>query len=464
MRPSTIVPRAAAAALAAVTLVALAGCGDSGGVGGATTSPATTSATSVTQTSAAAATTSAAGPVSLTYWTWFPSDTTLNKVIAAYESSHPGVTITLREFEAADYQKQLPLALSGGEQIDIVGVQVSAMTNTVNTLLRPVSAWESYLPAGWRDQLEAKPLEQAKNVSQDKVLYDIPMGSMGSAVMYYNAALLSELNIAVPKTLPDLAAAAKAIAKAKPDITPVVNAGDPYWQEEMLFSIACQTNPTLSDDIFYNGTPWNDPRLVQALEDYKAMFTSGAVDVSTLSLKSPRPTELFTSGQAAFYFDGSWQNSLLSAAYRTANKIALTDVGAAGVPAVQAQGTPCLRAFAEGGLAIPTTSQHVEQAADFIAYMTMGDGVSLWAPDLVLSPSKKGFAPGSDVLASPAAQNGYQAVAQLINAAQSNRDSNQDFLNSVEGNAILDVLHGTKTAQQAADDMQQQWTSGRYPH
>ena len=194
------------------------------------------------------------------------------------------------------------------------------------------------------------------------------------------------------------------------------------------------------------------------------MFTSGAVDVSTLSLKSPRPTELFTSGKAAFYFDGSWQNSLLSAAYRNANKITLADVGAAGVPTVQASGTPSVRAFAEGGLAIPKTSQHVAQAADFIAYMTMGDGVALWAPDLVLSPTKKGFVPGADVLASPAAKDGYQAVAQLINSAQSNRDSNQDFLNSVEGNAILDVLHGTKTAKAAADEMQKQWTSGRYPH
>jgi len=194
------------------------------------------------------------------------------------------------------------------------------------------------------------------------------------------------------------------------------------------------------------------------------MFTSGAIDTSTLSLKAPRPTELFTSGKAAFYFDGSWNNSLLSQAYRTANKIGLTDVGASGVPVVEPSGTPSVRAFAEGGLGIPKTSQHVAQAADFIAYMTMGDGVALWAPDLVLSPSKKGFTPGDDVLVSQAAKDGYQSVADLINNAKSNRDSNQDFLNSVEGNSILDVLNGKKTAQQAADYMQAQWTSGRYPH
>lgn len=427
----------------------LAACGDSGGVGGAT-------AASQSPTSTA--------PVTLNYWTWFPAQGTLDKVIEAYQKEHPNVTIKLKEFEAADYQKQLPLALNGGEKLDIVGVQVSAMTNTVNAQLLPVSDWEKYLPDGWRDQVEAKPLEQAQKISKDNVLYDIPMGSIGSAAMYYNPAILKKANVEVPTTMAELAAAAKKIKAASPGVTPVVSAGDPWWQEEMLFTIAGQTDPTLSDDILYNGGKWNDPRLVNALAAYKEMFTSGAMDTSTLSLKSPRQTELFTSGKAAFYFDGSWQNSLLSKDYRAANKINLEDVGAAGVPVVKDGGSQAMRAFAEGGLAIPKSSTNAAAAADFIAYMTVGDGVSLWAPDLVLSPSKKGFTPDDTVLASADAQSGFKAVADLINNAGSNRDNNQDFLNAVEGNAILDVLNGKKTPKAAADEMEKQWTSGRYPH
>lgn len=445
------ISRATAAVVAAVSAFALAGCGDSGGVGGATSAAPQNS-------------TSAGGKVTLNYWTWFPTETTVKKAIAAYEAANPNVTINLREFEAADYQKQLPLALNGGEKLDIVGVQVSAMTNTVSAQLQPVSDWESNLPADWRDQLEAKPVEQAQNIAKDKTLYQIPMGSIGSVVMYYNPTILAKAGVqAVPATVEDLAKAAAAIKQAAPDVQPVVFAADTWFQDEMLFTIASQTSPTLSDEILYNGKAWNDPALVKALESYKKLFTSGAVDKATLSLKAPRPSELFTTGKAAFYFDGSWQNSLLSKTYREANKIALEDVGAAGVPTIDG-GTPAMRAFAEGGLAIPKSSSNVAEAAKFIAFMTMGDGLKSWAPDLVLAPSKKGYAPGDDVLVSQAAKDGFAAVAKMVANAGSNRDSNQDFLNSVEGNAILEVLNGKKTAQAAADEMQKQWTSGRYPH
>jgi hypothetical protein len=46
----------------------------------------------------------------------------------------------------------------------------------------------------------------------------------------------------------------------------------------------------------------------------------------------------------------------------------------------------------------------------------------------------------------------------------SERDSQQDFLNNVEGPDILDVLRGTMTAASAAQSLQAAWTSGRYPH
>ncbi|MFV0464001.1 MAG: ABC transporter substrate-binding protein [Nostocoides sp.] len=449
MRPPRAT-RALSLGVTAAAAFALAACGDSGGVGGATT--------------ASQAPTTSNEPVTLKYWTWFPAETSLKKVIDAYQKDHPNVTIELKEFEAADYQKQLPLALNGGESLDIVGVQVSAMTNTVNTQLRPVTEWESSLPEGWRDQLEAKPLEQAQKISKDGVLYDIPLGSIGSAAMYYNPAILDKAGVTVPGTLQELVDAAKKIKASDPSIQPVVFAGDGWWQEEMLFTIAGQTNPTLSDDILYGDTGWNDPAMVDALAAYKELFTSGAVDKATLSLMSPRPTEEFTKGKAAFYLDGSWQNSLLSKSYREANKINLADVGATGLPVIRPNGKQSMRAFAEGGLAIPKSSKNVAAAADFIGYLAFGDGVQHWAPDLVLSPSKKGYVPGDDVLASAAAKDGFTVVATLINNAGSNRDSNQDFLGNVEGNAILDVLNGKNSPQEAADEMQKQWTSGRYPH
>jgi raffinose/stachyose/melibiose transport system substrate-binding protein len=435
-------------ALVLAAALGLAGCGDSGGVGG--------------QEAATQQTAKPGEEVVLKYWTWFPPEATLKDTIAAFQQANPGIKIELRQFANDEYQKSLPLALNGGEELDVVGVQVSAMTNTVKDKLRPVSEWEGNLGADWRSKLNPTTLTQAEKIAKDGKLYDIPMGSIGSAVMLSNAALLGELGIAFPKTADELVDAAKKIKAAKPDVAPVVLSGEPYWQEEMLLTITGQTSPTLSDDLMASRKPWNSPEVVNALKDYKSLFDRGAVDTSVLSLKENRAAELFGSGKAAFLVDGSWQSSMLSANYRKANKIELADVGAGPLPVVRSGGKSAARGLAEGGLAIPKSSKHVAQAATFVAFMTFGDGVGKWSKDLVLVPSLKGFTVDPSVLTTPSARDGYAAVRSVISADGSARDSNQAFLNQVEGNLILDVLRGQTTPEAAAATLHEEWSSGRY--
>lgn len=432
------------ASLAALTVaaVALAGCGSSGGVGGDE---------GVEQNTSEKAT--------ITYWTWFPPEATLNAAIDAFEKANPNITVKLKTFTNEDYQKQLPLALSGDESIDVVGVQVSAMTNTVKDYLLPVSDWGADLVGGLNESMVA----QTEQIASDGELYSLPMGSIGSAVMYYNAAMLDELGIAVPKTADEWKTAVAAVEAAKPDVTPVVFSGEPYWQEEMLFTIAEQTSPGLSDDIIGGSGSWDQPALVDGLNAYKSLFDDGIVGSDVLSLQGSRPSELFASGEAAFFIDGSWQNSLLSASGRAAAGIDLEDVGAAPLPLVDG-GEPAIRALAEGGLAIPANSKNVKAATTFISFLLSPAGADIWAKDLILVPSLTGYEVSEDVLETDAARAGYAAVSAVIADPTSQRNSQQDFLNKVEGNAILDVLRGTTSAEDAAAQMQSEWDSGRYPH
>ena len=89
------------AILATLTLPLLAGCGSSGGVGGA-----------------ASASQDASGSQTINYWTWYPDQKTLQPAINAFEAANPDITVNLRVFSSQDYQKQLPLALNGGESIE----------------------------------------------------------------------------------------------------------------------------------------------------------------------------------------------------------------------------------------------------------------------------------------------------------------------------------------------------------
>ncbi|MEJ1154466.1 ABC transporter substrate-binding protein [Microbacterium marmarense] len=424
------------------TAVLLAGCGSSGGVGGAE---------EVEQATGEDAT--------INYWTWFPPEATLNAAIEAFEAENPNITVNLRVFEAADYAKQLSLALSAGEDIDVAGVQVSAMTNAVKDFMLPVEDWEG----DWIQDVNESMLAQTAGIADDGVLYSVPMGSIGSPIMYYNAAMLEEAGVEVPTTSAEWKSAVDSIQAQFPDVNPVVFQGETYWQEEMLFGFAEQNSPGLSDDIFGGDGAWDQEAMIDGLNAYKSIFDDGIVSTDVLSLTGTRPNEIFAAGEAAFYIDGSWQNSLLSADYRETAGIDLEDVGAAPLPLVDG-GSPAVRALAEGGLAIPASSSNVEAASLFIEFMVVGGGVDVWAKDLVLVPSLNGYQLPDDVLQSSAAQEGFAAAAAVIGDPTSPRTSQQDFLNAVEGNAILDVLRGEQTAEEAAAYMQEEWTSGRYPH
>jgi raffinose/stachyose/melibiose transport system substrate-binding protein len=444
--------RLAVAVTAAVITVAVAACGNSGGVGGSS---------GVAQASAGAG-----QSVTLNYWTWFPAQSTLQKSIDAFEKANPTIKIKLREFTNTSYQTELPLALGGGQALDVVGVQVAAMTNSVRKDLRPVGSWAGDLPPKWQSRINSTMLGQAQKIAQNNTLYDIPMGSIGSAFVYSNQALLAKAGItAEPTTSAELAADVAKIKQAEPGVTPVTFSGESWWQDEVFFTVADQIDPKLSDELYTSKVAWNSPEMIQALTAYQKLFSSGTLSTGTLSLKEADADDAFNSGKAAFLLEGSWNSSVLSSAYRKANKIDVADVGATYFPVSVPGGSPAARTYAEGGLAIPKSSQHVAQAAKFIKFMTMTpQGESTWAPDLVLAPSLAGYTVPSSVLTSEAAQSGYATIQRIIDAGGSGRgEYPTNFTSDVLDNSLLQVARGQISPQAEAAKLQSAWASGRYP-
>jgi len=453
MRKEARARRLLGTAVAATALIlTAAACGNSGGVGGSS--------------NAAQSTVGAGQTVTLNYWTWFPAQSTLQKSINAFEQANPTIKINLREFTNTNYQTELPLALGGGQSLDVVGVQVSAMTNSVRKNLRPVSEWAGDLPSGWQSQINSTMLGQTQKIAQDNTLYSIPMGSIGSAFVYSNQALLQKAAItAEPTTEAELAADVAKIKAAEPGVTPVTFSGESWWQDEVFFTVADQIDPKLSDELYTGKVTWNSPQMVKALTAYQNLFSSGTLSTGTLSLKEADADNAFNSGKAAFLLEGSWDSSVLSSDYRKANGIDVADVGAGYLPVSVAGGSPAARTYAEGGLAIPKSSAHAAQAAKFIQFMTLSQqGVSTWAPDLVLVPSLAGYTLPSSVLSSQAAQSGYQTITQTIDAGGSGRgEYSTNFTSNVLDNSLLQVARGQVTPQSEASSLQSAWASGRYP-
>ncbi|GAA3409791.1 hypothetical protein GCM10018952_11810 [Streptosporangium vulgare] len=402
-----------------------------------------------------------AGPVTLKYWTFSPPAPALKRAITAFEEANPGIEVELRTFSAAEYRKRLPGALDGDEALDVVGLPTPTMTRAVANRLRPVADWKDKVSGGWVEELDEGAVEQTRKAAKNGELYSVPMGSSGGAVMYYNASLLAELGESFPKTAADLESIVMRVKKEIPDLRPVVFSGEPRRQEELLFTVASQTHPTLSDDLLAGDKPWNGPEAVSALTAYRSLFDRGVLAKSALTLKGDRPAELFRDGKALFLVDGSGRSSMLSTSYRKTTKVSVKKIGAGPFPTVLSGAKPAVRSAVEVGLAVPKSSKHVAEAATLIEFLTAGDGVSIWAGDLTMVPSRGDFRMESSVFATPEGKDGYAAIQELVRDGASLNVPDEVFLERAEGDAILDVAHGRTTAKKAADRLQEEWTRGQ---
>ncbi|GAA3002099.1 ABC transporter substrate-binding protein [Streptosporangium longisporum] len=402
-----------------------------------------------------------AKPVTLRYWTSFLPDATLREAITAFETGHPGVEVELRSFDEPGYHGRLPKDLAADKAADVVGLRIPAMTGEIRDLLRPVADWKDKVSAGWVDELDKTAIDRTEKAAGNGKLYAVPMGSSGGAVMYYNAGLLSELGMSFPERAADLETIVRRVKKELPDVRPVVFSGEPRGQEELLFTIAGQSHPTLSDELLAGRKPWNGPDVVSALTAYGSLFERGVLARSALKLKGDRPAELFRSGKALFLVDDSGQSPMLSASHRKTAKISVKNVGAGPFPTILPEAEPAVRSTPEVGLAVTKSSKHVAEAAALVEFLTVGDGVPVWAKGLTMIPAREDFRPESSVFATPEGKKGHAAIEELVRDGGSANVPDEVFLKRAEGAIILDVAHGRLTARKAADRLQKEWARGQ---
>ncbi|MCQ3802934.1 MAG: extracellular solute-binding protein [bacterium] len=461
-------------ALLALTLFAAA-CGD----GDSAEQPATTEAAVATTeaaeepvaTTVAAEeppTTSApeeepAEPVTLQFWTWFPPEATMERVIADFEAKNPDIRIELTLFESTAYQDRLPLALSSGDSIDVAAVQTSTMVNVVRSYLDPLPPlFDQHASAALADGIAPAALSQARLLAEDSEIYIAPLGFLGSAAAYYNVDLLDELGIDVPRTRSDLMAMVEAVESQRPDLLPISFTGANWFLDEIVLTVTEQISPGFFNSVRYDaGGSWNSPTFAAAFEAVTSAFEDGIFSLDVLDLDYGRPIEIFQQGGAVMFLQGTWESGILSAPFRAANGIEMDNVTASPLPLLVENGSPSIRAFIEVGLAVPSHSEHKAEAVRFIEYMTSGDGVDAWVTDLFAAPARVGYSVPQDVFTTELAASGFAELLAVLSDPGSDRNNVSDF-SAVAGDAVIDtIISGTPVAEQV-EFLQSEWESGRY--
>ena len=382
--------------------------------------------------------------VKLTFWSWRVEDKAFyEQVIADFRAANPAhrnIEITFQAYPNAEYATILSSAMAAGKGPDIVHV-------------RAYGALDQLIVPGYLGVINPKEVKGLNKFDKtivdsmrgftDKRLFGVPFATQNLGI-FSNKDLLRRAGITRdPRTYGEFLDNLEKLKKA--GIQPLANGGSTHM-EQMWGVIA----PT-----FYGGTEYydavvkgtkkfTDPAFVKSLSEMEKLFPYMPTNATAVSYDSSR--QLFYAGRAAYFMGG-----IFELAYFKANNAKL-NVDFFGMPPLTAGGKTYVSSWADGGFAYNAKTPYKKEAMLFINYVA----------------SKKFGQAFSDTVKQFSTVPGVTILdQQLWKAQRATRAGGTPYIMLVgfryknpTGSAILqtglpNMLNGSKTATQVANDVQQ---------
>ena len=355
-------PRAfAVAAFTAAGAIALAGCAGGGG-GGGSAAP-------------------GADQVTLTMWTWSNEARVAleDGILDTFTEQHPDIAVEVLVQPDKDYQTLLTTGLAGSGGPDIAAIRsygvISSFAESGNLvpLDDVVTDWDGFSDIAL----------QGVRARGDGKIYGVPQG-VQTAQVYYNKKIFSQLGLEVPKTWKEFLEVSAAIDAA--GIAPIVIPGAAAAQIALAGEVignARRGGNEFTEQFVAGDVTLTDSDSVASI-DLMSQIQPYLVDNVT-SVTLDEAVTLFATGRAAMFPSGTWQVAGF------ANLGADLDYGTFDVPVDK--GWPSAEvtvAYADGGWALSNRSEHQEQAAELLNWLSSAEYFQLYANSMGTIPPRDG--------------------------------------------------------------------------
>lgn len=402
--------------------------------------------------SGCSAPTQPSGSVTITYEAWGPSQTTMDRVIADFESANPKIKVKATLLPYADYVTAIKTELSSGTGPDVFDLQTGGMLNEFRTLLEPIGPLaKTELGQKWSSTYNATALKQA---TVSGTVYGLPHGFQMAGFLWVNESLLKANGLQVPKTYDDLVAASRKLRAA--GVVPVAIGAKDDWMDIDIFSSLSNAVAPGDQYAAMNGKgKWTTPGLVKSFGDFAALFTDGVAQDGAVGATSYTDTyDLFADGKAAFFTNGSWNQDMFVSIPARIGKFT------AGVTLMPTPAGPAPVTAGIGGLlTVNKSSKNKAAAFKLASYMSAGAGQkTLSNSSLDFSVTSSPVTPGSSSNANAAAVR--TALTGFLNShVVGYREVPNAAVKSALGQALIKLAAGTidgaaasKLVQQAKED------------
>ena len=292
-------------------------------------------------------------------------------VIDNYMAENPNVNIEVEALDEEAYKTKFK-AYSMDGMPDVVSIwgQPSFLDEVLDAGVLAELNESDYADYGFL----AGSLEGFK---KDGKLYGLPRNT-DVAVFYYNAKMFEENGWKVPETYDDLLTLAGDIKSA--GIIPCAMDGGDGWPlavylTDILFKL---TNEKYADTatLAIESADFKDANIVKAVDLLRQSVDAGLFQNGYDSQDYGTAQNLFTNGQSAMYYMGSWDSSM--ALNEDIAEDIRTNIRVFTMPVIDGGAAKAtdITAWNGGGYAVSASSEHLDEARKFLNYLYLPENLS----------------------------------------------------------------------------------------
>lgn len=198
----------------------------------------------------------------------------------------------------------------------------------------------------------------------DGGIYAIPH-NLNAEFMYYNKEVLNELGVTPPQTWDEFLNIIE-VAKAN-GIIPIALGNAEIWTGTIIFMMIAERVAGLDviEEIMNGERPWTDEAMIETGNVLQELMAMGAFESNVNGIRPEEARGKFMSGDAAFWFQGTWEIGLLN------HQMGEDKYGVMSLPAMP-DGNGSVDhhiVFADQAWAIGENSRHKDVAWEFIKFM-----------------------------------------------------------------------------------------------
>lgn len=323
---------------------------------------------SVTEEEAPVAEKEAPEPVTLTFLVDDGTDTVdaFNALIEAFEAEHPNITIELETRPGgSDGDNIVKTRLATGEMTDVFAYNSGSLFQA----LRPEQTLVDLTGDPMLDNV-ADAFFPA--VTAGGKIYGVPSSTAFAGGVLYNARVYEELGLSVPLTWEEFAANNEAIKEA--GLVPMVATFGDTWTSQLLvladYYNVEQANPNFAEEYTNNQAKYaTTPAALASFQYLQEGFEKGwyQEDFATDTLE--QGLQLLADGAAVHYP----MLSIVMGNVVDNNPDKVDDIGFFALPGKDASQNGAT-IWVSGGAYIAQTSEHIEEAKQFLAFMASPAG------------------------------------------------------------------------------------------